>query len=355
MPRYFNLITLFLLCCTFTACESLYEVSIDNMVPGKFNFVAGMDSVAVVNNTIIDTTDSMQEYPVTAKTWGQYEYIQGDPKVTTEAIAHALADQNFFKQVMICDSALRMSDTIPYYIRNMRELNHDEVLSLCSDLHSNVLISLDNILIEINRKASFKRDDNNMYWSGMAQAKVYPVIRIYTPKRSKRVAEFVLLDSIAWEDDEEGLSLLKNSLPSNDTIKSIASDYAGYICKNLIPNWTSEPRYFYANGMSSTGQYIIYLINNEKWDKVQKEWEDSYKGLHGKQKVEMAYNLALANEMNNNIKNAQEWVTTTISLASKKTKYKMLLEQAYIYSEILKRRADDYIRLNMQMKAHGNN
>ncbi len=355
MTKYFNLITLFLLCCTFTACESLYEVSIDNMVPGKYNFVTGMDSIAVVNNTIIDKTDSTLEYPKSANTWGQYEYMQGNPKATTEAIAQALADQNFFKQVTICDSALRKNDTIPYYIRNMRELNHDEVLSLCSDLHSNVLISLDNILIGITRKASLKRNDNNMYWSGMAQAKVYPVIRIYTPKLSKRVAEFVLVDSIAWEDDEEGLSLLKNSLPTNDTIKSIASDYAGYICKSLVPNWTSEPRYFYANGMSSTGQYIMYLINNQKWGKVQKEWENSYKGLHGKQKIEMAYNIALANEMNNKIKNAQKWVETTISLASKKAKYKVLLDQANIYSEILKRRANDYIRLNMQMKAHDNN
>lgn len=63
-------------------------------------------------------------------------YANGDPKIAAESLAEEIAHQNYFDEVVICDSALRANDKLAR--ENM--LSQEEVSQLASDLGVDLLL-----------------------------------------------------------------------------------------------------------------------------------------------------------------------------------------------------------------------
>ena len=88
------------------------------MLPAEVSFPATLKRVAVVNN-MPDIPDnklivSEEEQKKSKKELARLtNYYNGDAVITTEALAESLANENYFKEVVICDSALRSKDINP--------------------------------------------------------------------------------------------------------------------------------------------------------------------------------------------------------------------------------------------------
>ena len=165
-------ISLFLL--LFNSCQSIEQISIDYLQPADLSFPPQLRKVAVVNNTTA--------------------YANGDPKIAAESLAEEIAHQNYFDEVVICDSALRANDKLAR--ENM--LSQEEVSQLASDLGVDFIIALENLQFKATKTIRYLPDFN--CYQGAMDVKVYPTVRVYVPGRSKPMTTLHPNDSIFWED-----------------------------------------------------------------------------------------------------------------------------------------------------------
>ncbi len=98
-------------------CQSVEQLSIDYMMPADVSFPASLKRVAIVNNMpevpenkpILAKEKKKDDFEIARKV----EYYNGDAAITTESLAQSLANENYFNEVVICDSALRARDITP--------------------------------------------------------------------------------------------------------------------------------------------------------------------------------------------------------------------------------------------------
>ena len=148
-----------LVCCVllFSGCQSIEQLSIDYMLPAEVSFPSALRRVAVVNNMppipdnklILEENDEKKkdETEIARKT----KYFNGDGKIATESLAEALANENYFDEVIICDSALRAHDMIP----RESTLSKEEVEKLTQSLGADLLIALENVQMRSIRKIEY--------------------------------------------------------------------------------------------------------------------------------------------------------------------------------------------------------
>ena len=163
-------VTIFLL--TLGSCQSLEQISIDYLQPADLSFPPQLRKVAIVNNTsnipdnkLITTTEKIKEgTPLVSRATA---YANGDPKIATESLAEEIAHQNYFEEVVICDSALRANDKLA----RESTLSQEEVRQLASSLGVDFIIALENLQLKATKSVRFLNEFNcfqgyaQRYWS----------------------------------------------------------------------------------------------------------------------------------------------------------------------------------------------
>lgn len=358
MKKYSVLILLGLL--SFTSCETMQQMPIDYMVPADISFPASIRKVAVVNN--ISSTPDNKLMPEENKIKNENErsravaYYNGDAKIATESLAKAIAEQNYFDEVIICDSALRANDIIP------REsvLSTDEVGELAQNLNADVIVALENLQIKASRVISYLPDWNTYY--GTLDTQIYPSVKVYLPGRKAPMAIINSNDSIFWSEYGNTETAILTHLPKDEQMIAEASDFGGTIpVKRLLPYWKTSNRYIFINGSVNMRDAAIH-VKEKQWEKAYKLWEREYKSSKSdKKKMRAALNIALYYEMTDSLENAGKWAAEAQTLARKVDKVdKKIAENidladipnyylATLYVNELNERIGGIIMLNGQM------
>lgn len=344
-----------------TACQSIEQLSIDYMLPAKVSFPAELKRVGIVNNmpAVPDNkliTNNKEKDKNGTEIARRTDYYNGDARITTEALAKAIADANYFDLVVICDSALRSQDITP----RESTLSQTEVRQLTDELGVDFLISLENIQLSSLRRVSYLPDWQTFY--GTVDAKVYPTVKVYLPNRSVPMVTVNSTDSIFWEaTGGSETQIFAKLIPEKELIEQ-ASDFAGSVpVKYLLPYWTTATRYLFTGGTVNMRDATVY-VKEKNWPAAIELWKTEYEKKKGKQKMYAAYNIALGYEMQDSISQAYDWALKAQETArqvdgvEKKTAQGLyasdipnyLLTSAYVNE--LKIRKDGMTRLNAQMK-----
>ncbi len=285
-------------------CQSVEQLSIDYMLPADVSFPASLRRVAIVNNMpevpdnkpILAKETKKDSYEMARKV----DYYNGNAILATESLAASLAHENYFNEVVICDSALRAHDITP------REgvLSQNEVNQLVHGLDVDFLIALENVQIRSVRKIKYIRD-----WGihhGTADAKVYSTARVYLPNRNAPMVTINANDSIFWEEAGNGPYVQNKLINEEDLIKQ-ASEFAGTIpVKKLLPYWKTANRYLFVGGSVNMRDAAVYA-GKKQWDTAIELWKETYAAKKGKKKMQAAYNLAVGYEMLDSIATATDW------------------------------------------------
>jgi hypothetical protein len=109
------------------SCESITTVKVSCLTPAKYNFPEQIRRVGIVNNTHTYNPEPDKNAIDTIPREVVSFYRFGEGKMTTETLADAIADQKYFDEVVICDSALRAKDGVQ---RTDATLTQDEVADL---------------------------------------------------------------------------------------------------------------------------------------------------------------------------------------------------------------------------------
>ncbi len=302
-------------CLLLSSCQSLEQLSIDYMIPAEISFPPMLKRVAIVNN-MPDTPNNQlinqkQDAPKTEREVTRLvQYYNGNPVLATESLAQAIADENYFDEVIICDSALRSNDITP----REATLSMEEVDALTQQLKVDFLIAIENIQMKAIRKIESISPYNT--YLGTTDLAVYPTVRIYVPNRSKPIASLTPSDSIFWENVGIGIEQVRARLIKDEDLIKEASIFAGTIpVKHLLPYWTTERRYFFTGGSVNMRDAAIY-VKEKNWLGAVALWEKEYNKKKGKQKMYAAYNLALGYEMQDSIQSALSWAQKAQAVAA---------------------------------------
>lgn len=346
-----------------TGCQTVEPLAIDYMLPADVSFPPSLKRVAIVNNMpevpdnkpILAKEKKKDDFEIASKT----DYYNGNAAIATESLAEALAHENYFNEVVICDSALRAHDVTP------REgaLSQEETNRLVHDLDVDFLIALENVQIRSVRKIKYMRDWGIYY--GTVDARIYPTVRIYLPNRSTPMATINANDSIFWEETGNGPFVQGNLISEEELIKQ-ASDFAGTIpVKKLLPYWKTANRYLFCGGSVNMRDAAVYA-RDKQWNTAIGLWKQTYATQKGKKKMQAAYNLAVGYEMQDSIAAALDWALKAQAearivdgvdkkdlthLGKADIPYYVLTT---LYATELKERKEGLSRLNMQMQRFNN-
>lgn len=285
-------------------CQSVEQFAVDYMLPADVSFPPSLKRVAIVNNMpevpenkpILAKEKQKDNYEIARKT----NYYNGNAAIATESLAEALAHENYFNEVVICDSALRARDL------TSREgtLSQEEVNQLTHSLDVDFLIALENVQIRAVRKIKYMRDFGIYY--GTVDAKVYPTVRVYLPNRNAPMVTINAKDSIFWEESGNGPYVRDKLISEEEAIKQ-ASEFAGTIpVRKLLPSWKTANRYLFCGGSVNMRDAAVYA-REKKWDTAIELWKQTYATQKGKKKMQAAYNLAVGYEMQDSIATAADW------------------------------------------------
>ncbi|MDR3119075.1 MAG: DUF6340 family protein [Mediterranea sp.] len=300
MKKY-SLIYMASLGIAFCACQTYTVVPIDCLVPADVNFPAQIKRVGIVNNAgkipgYKKTTEFIEEYSV-----------NGDPAVTAETLAKAIAAENYFDQVIICDSALQTSDTLkpnPF-------LEKETVNALTERLNVDLLISLEEISIRIERRILHLK---NTGFAGV-DARVYPKVCVYIAGRNSPLLIINGSDSLFWENIESGTFAGLRKALSNEQLIAEASEFAGTVpVKHIIPHWETENRIFYPDGAPEMRD-AAYFVRQNQWDRAFECWIKYAPTAKGIKKARAASNISLYYEMKDELEKAHQWGETALELA----------------------------------------
>lgn len=314
MSKYSYILLLLVL--SFSSCQTMEQISIDYMLPAEVSFPAQLRKVAVVNNVSAipdnllkpDENKDKEENEVSRAV----AYFTGDPKVTAESLARTIADQNYFDEVIICDSALRTNDITP----RESTLSPSEVKELAEGLGADLLIALENLQIKATKAISYIPQWNCYY--GTVDAKVYPTVKVYLPNRKSPMVTINNNDSIFWEEYGNTEVNVRGYLPTDKQMLSEASEFAGSLpVKYLLPYWKTSYRYIFVNGSVDMRDGAVYAKEKE-WDRAFVLWKRAYENSKSdKKKMRAAFNIALYYEMNDKLEEAGKWAVQAQTWAQK--------------------------------------
>lgn len=362
MAKSYSLIFASLLLLAISGCQSLEQISIDYMQPADLSFPPQLRKVAIVNNTsnlpdnklIIATEKTATTTPGTSFA---IAYANGDPKIAAEAMAQEIAQQNYFEEVVICDSALRANDKLA----RENTLSQEEVRKLTNDLGVDFLIALENIQFKAVKKIRYLPEFN--CYQGTVDLKAYPIIRIYLPERSKPMTTLCPNDSIFWEEFGITPPEVTSRLISDKQLLQESSEFAGVIpVKYITPSWEKGDRYLYTGGSVQMRDAAVHVRENS-WNKAYELWKQAYESTKSsKKKMQAALNMAVYYEMTDSIAKAEEWAVKAQELAKKIDKLDNVAEGVHVniddvpnyylitlYVNKLKERNTQLPRLKMQM------
>ena len=285
-------------------CQTVEPLAIDYMLPADVSFPPSLKRVAIVNN-MPEVPDNKPILAKEKKKDGfeiarKIDYYNGNGAITAEALAEALAHENYFNEVVICDSALRAHDVTP----RAGALSETEVNRLAHALDVDFLIALENVQIRAVRRISYLKSWG--IYQGTVDAKVYPTVRVYLPDRSTPMVTISAKDSIFWEETGNGPFVQSHLINEEDLIKQ-ASEFAGSIpVKKLLPYWKTANRYLFCGGSVNMRDAAVYA-GDKKWGTAIELWKQTYATKKGKKKMQAAYNLAVGYEMQDSIATALDW------------------------------------------------
>ncbi|AVM56485.1 hypothetical protein C3V43_00865 [Bacteroides heparinolyticus] len=355
--HYCLLLTILLL---LGSCRSVEQLSIEYMLPAEVSFPTTLKRVAVVNNMPSVPDNKLiitkEEQNKGANEWMRMtNYYNGDAATTAESLAKTLADENYFEEVVICDSALRSKDISP----RESTLSTEEVNHLIQNLDVDFLIALENVQMRSTRKISYIPDWGVFH--GTVDVKVYPTVKVYLPNRKGPMVTVSTNDSIFWEEVGSGEAYVRSHLIKEEDMLKQASEFAGTIpTKHLLPYWKTDNRYLFSSGSVNMRDGAIYA-KEENWTEAIALWKQTYNNKKGKQKIHAACNIALGYEMQDSIDTALEWASKAQALTDGKGKNTSKdsaelsdsMTSYYLfttsYVNELQKRKEGMARLNMQM------
>lgn len=253
---------------SFSSCQTVEQLPIGHMLPAGISFPNGLKRVAIVNN-VSATSDNIlppEKNEIKDKdelSW-TVSYHDGQLVPTTETLAKVIAKQNYFNEVIICNSALRTRD-----FRSCEStLSQGEVRVLIQTSGVDFVISLKNLRMKLTRVLSYIPGWNTYH--DTLGTKIYPTVKTYLPGRKSPVVTISSSSNIFWEEYGNTEAFVRSRLSDNKQMIRESFEFIGNISvSKILPYRKAACHYYFISGSVTMRDAAVYVKENE-WDKTSK-------------------------------------------------------------------------------------
>lgn len=323
LSYYFTIVSVLFL----SSCGSIDVLTLDQLYPAEINFPESVKVVGVVNN--------MPSRPELKKNILKAGTLEGDGKMSAEALASSIADSRYFNQVIICDSSLQDKEASEF-------LSQSEVDYLAGMLNVDILFSFEKLSVDVRKEDFFVQEWRTSI--PVITAEVSPEVAVYIPGRSNPLMVIAPKDTIRFD--------VNSRLSEKSLMDEVVRKVSETVTNKIVPYWKPSDRIFFNGGGVEMRDAAVY-VREGNWEGARGEWMNLYNRLKkGSTKFKAAFNIALSYEMTGNIQEAQNWMNTASGLMTNDS----LDRQVYsFYKKELDERASIYAKLNIQMNRFNDN
>ena len=311
----------------FSRCQPLVRITIDVLEPGKITLPSNIEKLAFINRSLIPEMLIEDSVP-----WSQEELFIMDTIISYRSflgLADALNASPLFNLGEISVIQLRRTDTTDY----LKPLTNQELKRLVTTLDADAIFSLENYDISAKQEFGF----TDAYFNAGLTFKSDTYWRIYHYLGDTILHEYMLSDSVVWVEfgssPEDAMGQLP---PATDALRETGY-HAGFIYGSTIsPSWTEQDRYYYRKGSQSLNEAAI-LVGYGQWDRAQILWLETANSEKKKTAARACFNMALAMEMEDNMKQALVWTRRSYMLVEDDLtlEYIELLEERLLKRKML--------------------
>ena len=299
---------LYLLLLICSSCSSTYRFSIEVQEPAMITLPVSAQNVLILNNTVTQPSDHGIERNINGNSISADYPLSLDSTVWSamDEIAVIFDESDFFNTVATYNVPVREDD-------EWLSMNH-----LSPELQSN-LYDTDNFdaLFVIERLFLFLKENvkpiNNgappseqtafidLRADGVITCSMY-VYGNEKPFITFQVSDSLILKTMMYNDS---ITIFKN-IPEY-TFNVLSIELGNKVAKCFIPTWKTEKRSLFVNFDSRMQEAAGYAANS-KWTDAESIWITEFeKKTKPADKAKIAFNLAVANEMQDRFEPALDW------------------------------------------------
>ena len=299
---------LFFLLIICSSCSSTYRFSIDIQEPAVVTLPVSAQNVLILNNIVTQPIDFGIERFFDGKPIPEDYPLSLDSAVWTamKEIAAVFDESNFFNTVAILKEPLREDDEW----MSLFYISPEQQNEFYNNGEFNTLFVVKQLLFTV--KENVKRYKT----SGFSSEETLSV--------DLRINGTIICSMYTYEEDNPLVtfktsdSLFLRSIHSYDSIgvfkaipefgiNELSLELGNKAAKCFTPTWNTAERILF-NSFNPRMQEAVGYASNHKWATAESIWLNEYeKNTKPANKAKTAYNISVANEMQDNLESALEW------------------------------------------------
>jgi len=337
-------LAIYLLFIILTSCGGVQIITVNIQKPAMMPIQLDIQNITVVNNTVPQPSDighDAIEYSKEEKV-----NVSGDSLgiITVQALAQFMDEEGFFKTVSAYELVLRDDNSF----LAEKPLLPAAISEIAKETDADAVISLDYLIFQSTVNTQNIGDGLT---SDKLDVNIDARFRIYSGNGELLTPVVAFQDTLHWENIRQGNYSLTEDFPSRrEALKLSSLHIADKMVSMFIPFWEDQYRLYYWD--SSTKMRVAALhADNSEWQNAALIWGEIYeKDNNTKKKAKLAANIALANEMLDDIENALKWANISYDLFISVYKSDQNADIEYItaYKSVLEQRLKDFGELDIQ-------
>ena len=302
-----KILLLMLLVCS--SCSSIYRFSVEVQEPALITLPVSAQNVLILNNTVAQPMDQGIERNINGVSIPVDYPLSLDSTVWSaiDEIAVILDESNFFNTIAIYRDSVR--DDNEWF--SMTHLSPELQYELYDSENIDALFVIERIFL-------FLKEDVKPIINGAPTSEQTAFLDLR--------ADGVITCSMYIYGDEKPLitfhasdSLISKAMMYNDSItffkeipeymlNDLAIELGNKVAKYFIPTWKTERRSLFVNFNSRMQEAVGYAADN-RWANAESIWiTELVKKTKPVEKAKIAFNLAVANEMQDRFEASLEWL-----------------------------------------------
>ena len=295
---------LFLLLVVCNSCSSIYKFSIDIQEPASITLPVSAQNILILDNAVTQSENNVIEQTLNGQQVSA-NLLSLDSMVWSaiDEIAVVLNESNFFNTISIYREPLR-TDT-EWILR--RDLSPEKQTDFYNTENYDALLAVDRLLFSVKENVSSITPDQSSIPITTIQADGIITCSLYYYGREKPLSTYTVSDSVYSQSMifNDSVSIFK-TIPEL-VLNELSAILGNQAAKRFIPNWKTVERVFFVSYNSRMQEAASYAANS-KWEVAESIWNTEL-GKKNKafDKAKITFNLAVANEMQDNLKQALVW------------------------------------------------
>ena len=294
---------------TCSSCSSLYKFSVDVQEPAQVTLPVSAQNVLILDNTAPQSKDHgierefdgrsiRTDYPLSldSMTWAAMEEIVG-----------VFNDSHFFKTIAVYKEPLRTNNDW----LSVTQLSPEDQSDFYNSGNYDALLVIDRLVFSVNENVKKMQSifSSGELTNAFVDLRADGIITcsMYVYGKEKPLTTFTVADSLFTKSIVEGDSAIFFKEIPEYMLRELSHVLGNKAANCFIPTWKTVDRILFT-GYNARMQEAASYAANRKWTNAESIWSvELEKTTKPLDKAKIAFNIAVANEMQDKFDPALEW------------------------------------------------